>query len=142
MRSVPRIETAIAGAEIAVAHEASGPDRFATCSAWSSNAIQHTIAVGDVGAPFGGPHFFAGFAFDDEPETGDAFPAAYVFVPRWQVALAGTTTTAVANLLGNARCGSERARRAGLARAPEVHAIRVSREYGRRKWHGRPSREC
>ena len=52
-----------------------------------------------MNAPFGGPHFFAGFAFRDEVEAGERFPAARVFVPRWQVAKAGTTTTAVANLL-------------------------------------------
>jgi menaquinone-specific isochorismate synthase len=32
-------------------------------------------------------------------EAGEPFPAAFAFVPRWQVALAGTRTTAVANLL-------------------------------------------
>src|SRR2546430_4576070 len=94
----PAIETAIAGAEIAVAHETHGPRRFAQVQAWIDETLQHTIAVGDVGAPFGGPHFFAGFTFNDEVENGDPFPAAFVFVPRWQVALAGHTTTAVANL--------------------------------------------
>lgn len=95
----PTIETAIAGAEIALAHETRGPGRFGEVQRWVMEVTQHTIAVGDVGAPFGGPHFFAAFAFRDEPEKGEPFPAAYVFVPRWQVALAGTTTTAVANLL-------------------------------------------
>jgi menaquinone-specific isochorismate synthase len=95
----PAIETAIAGAETAVAHQAHGVGRFAEVQRWVSETTLHTIAVGDVGAPFGGPHFFAGFAFRDEEEEDEAFPAAFVFVPRWQVALAGTTTTAVANLL-------------------------------------------
>lgn len=95
----PAIETAIAGAEIAAAFEANGPERFAAVQRWATEMIAHTIAVGDVSAPFGGPHFFAGFAFHDEVETGEPFPAAFAFVPRWQVALAGTTTTAVANLL-------------------------------------------
>jgi menaquinone-specific isochorismate synthase len=95
----PGIETAIAGAEIATAHEARGPRRFAEVQRWIDETILHTIAVGDVGAPFGGPHFFAGFTFHDEVEEGEAFPPAFVFVPRWQVSLAGTTTTAVANLL-------------------------------------------
>ena len=94
----PAIETAIAGAEIAVAHETHGPGRFVDVQRWIDDTLQHTIAVGDVGAPFGGPHFFAGFTFHDEVETGEPFPAAFVFVPRWQVALAGRTTTAVANL--------------------------------------------
>lgn len=94
----PAIETAIAGAEIAVAYETHGADRFAGVQEWVSRTLADTIAVGDVGAPFGGPHFFAGFTFHHDVEAGEPFPAAYVFVPRWQVALAGNTTTAVANL--------------------------------------------
>ncbi len=54
--------------------------------------------MGDVNAPFGGPHFFTSFAFNDDVEAGEPFPAARVFVPRWQVARAGSITTAVANL--------------------------------------------
>lgn len=95
----PASETAIAGAEIALAREAGGPRRFAEIQTWIDDVLAHTIAVGDVTAPFGGPHFFASFAFHDEVEAGEPFPAAYAFVPRWQVALAGSTTTAVANLL-------------------------------------------
>ncbi len=95
----PSIATAIAGAEVAASHEAHGPGRFAAVQRWAADLIANTIAVGDVSAPFGGPHFFAGFAFHDEVEPGEPFPAAYAFVPRWQVALAGATTTAVANLL-------------------------------------------
>jgi menaquinone-specific isochorismate synthase len=95
----PALETAIAGAEIATSREARGPRRFSEVQHWIADTLAHTIAVGDVAAPFGGPHFFAGFAFHDEVEVGEPFPAASVFVPRWQVALAGATTTAVANLL-------------------------------------------
>ncbi len=95
----PASETAIAGAEIALAREAGGPRRFAEIQTWIDDVLAHTIAVGDVTAPFGGPHFFASFAFHDKVEAGEPFPAAYAFVPRWQVALAGSTTTAVANLL-------------------------------------------
>lgn len=93
----PDIESALAGAETAVAFEAHGPDRFAAVQRWIDETLAHTIAVGDVSAPFGGPHFFTGFAFNDEVEPGEAFPAARVFVPRWQVARAGAITTAVAN---------------------------------------------
>jgi menaquinone-specific isochorismate synthase len=95
----PTLESAIAGAEIAVRHETHGAGRFAAVKAWMEEMLVHTIAVGDVAAPFGGPHFFAAFAFHDEVEAGEPFPAASIFVPRWQVALAGRTTTAVANLL-------------------------------------------
>ena len=95
----PDIESAIAGAEIAVAHEANGPNRFASVQRFIDETLANTIAVGAVTAPFGGPHFFASFAFHQESEPGEPFPAASVFVPRWQVARAGATTTAVANLL-------------------------------------------
>jgi menaquinone-specific isochorismate synthase len=95
----PTLETAIAGAEVAIAHEASGSGRFASIQRFIDETVEHTIAVGDVGAPFGGPHFFSAFAFNPEAEPGDPFPAARAFVPRWQVARAGATTTAVANLL-------------------------------------------
>ena len=94
----PGIESAIAGAEVAVAHEARGAGRFAAVQRFVDETLANTIAVGDVAAPFGGPHFFAAFAFRDEVEPGEPFPAAHVFVPRWQVARAGTTTTAVANV--------------------------------------------
>jgi len=94
----PDIESAIAGAETALAFAAEGHDRFAAVQRWIDETLEHTIAVGDVNAPFGGPHFFASFAFADNVEAGEAFPAARVFVPRWQVARAGAVTTAVANL--------------------------------------------
>jgi len=95
----PSAETALAGAEIAVSHLGRGPGRFADVQRWVEATLADTIAVGDVGAPFGGPHFFAGFTFHDEVEPAEPFPPAFVFVPRWQVALAGATTTAVANLV-------------------------------------------
>jgi menaquinone-specific isochorismate synthase len=93
------IGSAIAGAETAVAFTASGADRFAAVQRWIDQTLAHTIAVGAVDAPFGGPHFFTSFTFDATVEAGEAFPAAQVFVPRWQVARAGDITTAVANLL-------------------------------------------
>ncbi len=95
----PAIGSAIAGAEIAISFEAQGTGRFAAVQQWIDETLAQAIAVGDVSAPFGGPHFFAAFAFHDEVQPDEPFPAAYVFVPRWQVALAGTTTTATANLL-------------------------------------------
>ncbi len=91
--------TAVAGAEAVLTHEVSGADRFASAKAFVDDVFGRTVAVGEVDAPFGGPHVFAGFAFQDAVADGEAFPAARLFVPRWQVARAGDTTTAVANLL-------------------------------------------
>lgn len=95
----PSLDTAIAGAEAVLVAEAHGPGRFAAVQQFVDETLAHTIAVGDVQAAFGGPHFFAGFAFQDEVEPAEPFPAARVFVPRWQVSRAGGRTTAVANLL-------------------------------------------
>jgi menaquinone-specific isochorismate synthase len=95
----PAVESALAGAEVAASVEAEGPDRFAEVKRWADALLDGAIAVGDVTAPFGGPHVFAGFTFAERAEPGEPFPAAFAFVPRWQVARAGNTTTAVANLL-------------------------------------------
>jgi isochorismate synthases len=95
----PSLETAIAGAEAVLTKDASGAGRFEDVQRFVDETLANTIAVGEVNAPFGGPHFFAAFAFRDEVESGEVFPAARVFVPRWQVARAGGRTTAVANFL-------------------------------------------
>lgn len=95
----PSLQTAISGAEAVLSMEASGPDRFVAVQRFVDATLARTIAVGEVNAPFGGPHFFTAFSFLDEVEAGEPFPAAKVFVPRWQVARAGEVTTAVANLL-------------------------------------------
>ena len=95
----PSLGSALAGAEVAVRFSAQGAGRFAAVQAFIDATLARTVAVGDVNAPFGGPHFFTSFAFHDEVEPGEAFAAAQVFVPRWQVARAGEVTTAVANLL-------------------------------------------
>ncbi len=95
----PSIESAVAGAEVAATFTGRGATRFADVQTWIDETLAHTIAVGDVAAPFGGPHFFAGFTFHDEIEAGEPFAPASAFVPRWQVARAGATSTAVANLV-------------------------------------------
>lgn len=95
----PSLQTAISGAEAALSSVASGPGRFAAVQRFVDETLARTIAVGEVDAPFGGPHFFITFSFRDEVEADEPFPAARVFVPRWQVARAGDLTTAVANLL-------------------------------------------
>jgi menaquinone-specific isochorismate synthase len=95
----PAIGTAIAGAEPVHALECAGPGRFAAAQAFIDETLAHTIAVGDVHAPMGGPHFFTTFTFEEEQAVDAPFAAGRVFVPRWQVARAGDVTTAVANLV-------------------------------------------
>ncbi len=95
----PREQLAVAGAEAVISFEAHGADRFVQCQAFIDRTLEDAIAVGDIAAPFGGPHFFAAFSFFDEIEESDPFPAARLFIPRWQVGRRGDETVAVANVL-------------------------------------------
>ncbi len=95
----PAESFAIAGAEAVALFTASGQDRFAACQHFIDETLANTIAVGDLKAPFSGPHFFTAFTFFDATEAGEAFEAASVFVPRWQVSCRDGRTVAVANLL-------------------------------------------
>jgi menaquinone-specific isochorismate synthase len=90
---------ALAGAEAAVAFEAHGAGRFAAGQQFIDDLLDRTIAVGAVERPFAGPHFLGAFSFLDDVEPGEDFPAARLFVPRWQVARTPERTVAVANLL-------------------------------------------
>ncbi len=94
----PSDQTAIAGAEVALKVELSGADRFQTLQQWTEQTFARTIAVGSVDAAFGGPHVFVAATFSAEVEPAEPFPALTAFVPRWQVARAGESTTAVANI--------------------------------------------
>jgi menaquinone-specific isochorismate synthase len=89
---------AVAGAETALAFASAGPGRFDACRRFIDKTLAEAIAIGSVESPFGGPHFFCSFSFLDEVEPGEAFEAASVFVPRWQVGHRGGRTTAVANV--------------------------------------------
>jgi len=95
----PAEHLAVAGAESVLSFTAAGADRFAACQRFIDGTLAATIAVGDQGAPFAGPHFFTAFTFQPEVETDESFPAAQVFVPRWQVGQRDGRTVAVANLV-------------------------------------------
>ena len=94
----PSERFALAGAECAAVFTASGADRFSACRDFVARTLENTLAVGDVQAPFGGPHFFHAFSFASEVEAGEPFEAASVFVPRWQVGMQDGRTVAVANV--------------------------------------------
>jgi menaquinone-specific isochorismate synthase len=95
----PSADGAIAGAEAVVELSCDGPERFARAGAFVRETLAHTLAVGAVNLPFGGPLFFSTFGFADAAAPGAPFPAARVFVPRWQVARTAETSVAVANTL-------------------------------------------
>ncbi|MBE2215300.1 MAG: isochorismate synthase [Opitutaceae bacterium] len=95
----PALDIALAGAEAVASFTAEGEDRFVQAGAWVREMLGNTVAVGAVNLPFGGPVFFGGFGFEDLASPGSAFPAARVFVARWQVARVEDRSVAVANTM-------------------------------------------
>ena len=91
-------DEAVAAAEAVVRGRFNGVERFALVKAFAEEILENTIAVGDLSEAFTGPHFFTAFSFDDSVSDGAAFPAATVFLPRWQVSRSKGKYGAVANL--------------------------------------------
>jgi len=91
-------DEAVAAAEAVVQARFDGADRFAQVKAFADEILENTIAVGDLSEAFTGPHFFTAFSFDHSVAEGAAFPAATVFLPRWQVSRSKGKYGAVANL--------------------------------------------
>jgi menaquinone-specific isochorismate synthase len=94
----PTDESALAGAEAVVSATFSGKSRFESVRNFADEILANTIVVGDLSEPFTGPHFFTAFSFADEVPTGSAFPAATVFLPRWQVSRSEGKYGAIANI--------------------------------------------
>lgn len=91
-------EEAMAGADAVVSFAGDGGGRFSGARAFVEDLLERTVCIGDLDAPFAGPHFFCAFSFLDAAGDGSPFPGATVFLPRWQVARRGDAHTAVANL--------------------------------------------
>jgi menaquinone-specific isochorismate synthase len=125
----------VAGAEAAVEFSAHGPDRFAAARAFIDRTLADTIAVGPVGEPFAGPHFFFAAGFGDEAAPEAPFPALRVIVPRWQVARTGDSTVAVANLLVTADAPIDFL----TAKVWKAHAKFGAFDYSRARRKDRPS---
>jgi len=91
-------DEAVAAAEAVVQARFDGAERFTSVKAFADEILENTIAVGDLSEAFTGPHFFTAFTFDDSVGAEAAFPAATVFLPRWQVSRSKGKYGAVANL--------------------------------------------
>ena len=80
-----------------------GEQRFYQAEKFTQECLENTIKVGNLNLPFSGPHFFSSFTFFEQPNTQiSCFPAATIFLPRWQVSQQGDRCTVVANLEVNA----------------------------------------
>ncbi|MFB2918367.1 isochorismate synthase [Aerosakkonema funiforme] len=89
---------AIAAIDTAAKFKLEGVDRFSQAQKFIDSCLANTIATGALDLPFSGPHFFCTFTFFDENINGDSpFPAATVFLPRWQVSCQKDYCVIVAN---------------------------------------------
>ncbi len=95
----PAEERAIAAIHPLVRLELNEPDRFAQSQRFIASVLARTVTVGEDKLPLAGPHFFCSFTFFDQPRHEvQRFPAATVFLPKWQVACVQGKGVFVANL--------------------------------------------
>jgi len=90
---------AIAAIDAAICLKIEGSDRFAKAKRFMQTCLTNTISKGNLDLPFAGPHFFCSFTFFEEQQGLDSpFPAATIFLPRWQVSLHKSHCVVVANI--------------------------------------------
>jgi menaquinone-specific isochorismate synthase len=91
---------AIAAVDAVVRLKLSGENRFDRAQKFIQFCLANTSTFGTINHPFAGPHFFCSFAFFDRTTQADyPFPAATVFLPRWQLARQSDRCVLVANLV-------------------------------------------
>ena len=79
--------TAIVATTPTLQLQVEGPHRFREAQRFICTSLVDTITAGDMHLPCAGPHFFCSFRFfEDTGCEPPLFPAATVFLPRWQVA--------------------------------------------------------
>lgn len=91
---------AIAAVDAVTRLKLSGDNRFDRAQKFIQSCLANTSTFGTINHPFAGPHFFCSFAFFDRTNQADyPFPAATVFLPRWQLARQSDHCILVANLV-------------------------------------------
>lgn len=89
----------IAAIGSAIHLQVGGSNRFQAAKDFIQSVLSDTMIVGDSDLPLAGPHFFCGFTFFDNNFDSDfLFPAATVFLPKWQITYRENGCTVVANL--------------------------------------------
>ena len=90
---------AIAAIDATAVLQLAGRNRFNQAQSFINSCLEHTNLFSTINHPFAGPHFFCSFSFFDEIyQANYPFPAATVFLPRWQIARQGDRCVLVANL--------------------------------------------
>lgn len=106
-KAIANQPVAIAAVGAAACLQVNGSERFSIAEEFIHSWLENTISVGHLHLPFTGPHFFCSFAFFDEDPNEGSFPAATIFLPRWQVVRQNNHCVAVANVAINATSNLE-----------------------------------
>ena len=89
--------------------EISGKDRFIKAEKFIQNCLSQIITFKGEKASFTAPHFFCGFGFfDQNTQANYPFPAATVFLPRWQVVVKNKHCTLIMNTMINSGVNIQR----------------------------------
>ncbi|MEW6492380.1 MAG: isochorismate synthase [Cyanobacteriota bacterium] len=90
---------AIAAIDAAASIKVEGGNRFDKAQQFIKSHLTNIIPYGDLDLPFSGPHFFCSFTFFEKKITSHSpFPAATLFLPRWQVSCSQGSCVVVANV--------------------------------------------
>lgn len=100
---------AIAAIDAVVSQKLDGTQRFELAQEFIQSCLPNITITGDTDLPFSGPHFFCSFTFFDQSAQDAApFPAATIFLPRWQISRHQERCTLVTNLAINFNHNLER----------------------------------
>ncbi|MUL36244.1 isochorismate synthase [Gloeocapsopsis dulcis] len=93
-------QQAIAAIDAVAQLQTCGVKRFSQAQKFVSSCLDKIIKVGTSNEVSTGPHFFCSFSFFNETSQIDyPFPAATIFLPRWQISRCGDRCILVANFL-------------------------------------------
>ncbi|HEY9830560.1 MAG TPA: chorismate-binding protein, partial [Stenomitos sp.] len=90
---------AIAAIDATLCLKIEGANRFKKAQQFIQMTLENTLPSGNLNAPFSGPHFFCSFTFFDKKQAVHSpFPAATIFLPRWQISCHQGSCVVVANV--------------------------------------------
>lgn len=102
-------EESVLAFETLLQFESEGTDRFNDAKNFVQSILSQAQQIGDLDPVFSGIHFFCNFSFFDCTVPDATFPAAAVFLPRWQVTQSTIGSTMVANFVVDEKFDPKRA---------------------------------
>lgn len=115
-----RVPGEVAAIGAAIAFTGKGKQRFASARDFMESCQKNIITAGALDLPFAGPHFFGSFTFFEQCPPNSPFPAATLFLPRWQVARLPKSCVLVVNLPIDYRDNLEKLARGILQKVKQI----------------------